>query len=212
MTKHRAFGPLDLFPATLPETLFPPLRGDDGAAPEIAFDPVPRLRRRRGGWSEERQRGFIAALALCGSVASAARSVGMTARGAYRLLDADGADSFAAAWDEAVEAGTSRVRLQALDRALHGDLVPVYRRGRLVRVEHRFSDRLAIALLSGRDKSVEDYRRSAVSARRYRQDMKALDARRAEKQRQADAVWAEHQAILDRLAKERRPRPRVRSL
>src|SRR5207244_1523745 len=102
----------------------------------IAFDPVPRLRNHRSGWTEDRQRAFIAALARCGSVSAAARHVGMTARGAYRLLDAEGADSFARAWDEAIEQGFASVQAGALDRALHGAFVPVYRRGKLDRVEH----------------------------------------------------------------------------
>jgi hypothetical protein len=65
----------------------------------LDFTPVPRQRRRRDGWSEERQKAFIVALAVCGTVSKAARAVGSTARSAYRLLDSPGADSFAAAWD-----------------------------------------------------------------------------------------------------------------
>ena len=54
-------------------------------ANHIAFTPVPRQRKRRAGWSPERQRLFLFALSRCGSVARAARSVGMTPRSAYRL-------------------------------------------------------------------------------------------------------------------------------
>src|SRR5690606_29279423 len=67
--------------------------------PAIPFTPVPRQRQRRSGWTDQRQRAFISALAKCGSVSAAAKSIGMTARSAYRLLDADGADEFARAWD-----------------------------------------------------------------------------------------------------------------
>lgn len=177
---------------------------------EIAFEPVPRLLRRRGGWSEERQRAFIAALARCGSVSAAARSVGKSARGAYKLLDAPGADDFARAWDEAVELGFERLRMDSLDRALRGDLVPVYRRGRLVRVEHRRNDKLAIALLSGRGRAIEDNRRNAVSRRQYREELKADDERRAAEQRRRDEIWAQHQVILDRIEAERKaPKPRA---
>ncbi len=183
----------------------------------IPFTAVPRLRARRRGWSPERQQLFIFALSRCGSVARAARSVGMSPRSAYRLLDAPGADSFATAWDRAIEEGIERVRADALERALGGAFVPVFRRGKIVRVEHRRCDRLAIALLSGKDRLVDDYRRTAVARRGYREDLKALDDRRAEERRQAEAVWAEHQAILDRIALdrvERRPpvQPRARRL
>jgi hypothetical protein len=73
------------FPLELPEHA---LGGASDDTPDIPFTPVERLRRRRTGWSGDRQRAFIATLARCGSVAAAARSVGMTARSAYRLCDA----------------------------------------------------------------------------------------------------------------------------
>jgi hypothetical protein len=79
------------FPELLPAEAFArPL----DELPVADFDPVPRQGVRRGGWSEERQRGLIAALVKCGSVAAAARSVGLTPRSAYRLADAPGAESF----------------------------------------------------------------------------------------------------------------------
>ena len=193
------------FPEDLPDGVtFPdidprldaPAESDE---PAIDFAPVPRLRARRNGWTEGKQRGFIAALARCGSVAAAARVVGMTARSAYRLIDAPGAAAFAAAWDEAIDLGLSRLRLDSLQRSLEGDYVPIYRRGKLVRVEHRRNDKLAIALLSGRDREVESYRRTAVSRREYGQDMGALNAARAA--REALIVEAEnvYQAEVERL-------------
>ena len=188
----------------------------DDPTRHIAFDPVPRQRARRRGWSEARQRGFIFALSRCGSVACAARAVGMSARSAYKLLDAEGADDFARAWDEAVDEGLERVRADAFQRALGGVFVPVFRRGKLVRVEHRQSDALAIALLNGKDKCVDDYARHARARRRkLKRDFAELDRRRAEEQRKAEQVWAEHQAILDRieldalLRRQSRPQPRI---
>lgn len=178
----------------------------------IPFTPVPRLRARRRGWSAERQRAFIDTLAECGSVARSARAVGMSARSAYRLLDAPGGDSFALAWDQAIDQGVEAVRADSLERALGGAFVPVFRRGRLVRVEHRRCDRLAIALLAGKDRSIDDYRRNAVSRRKYRQDTTALDAERADKLHQAEAVWAEHQAILDQFEAARAADPQAPQL
>ena len=176
----------------------------------IDFTPVPRLRRRRNGWTPEAQRAFIDALAQCGCVSVAARAVGRTPRSAYRLLVADGAESFAEAWDQAIARGTERLRLDALDRALNGAWVPVVRRGRLVRLEHRRNDRLAIALLSGRNGSVADNRERASSRRTYRRKILARRKEEAEERRQAEAIWAEHQAILDRIeAGEDDPGPRV---
>ena len=98
----------------------------------IAFTPVPRQRRRRNGWTDDTQRAFIAALEQCGCVAHAARAVGMNSRSAYRLLEAEGAESFAEAWDQAIARGIERLRADAMDRAFHGVWVPVVRRGKVV--------------------------------------------------------------------------------
>ena len=204
------------FPVTLSaaELLASAADGGEGAPEPIAFDTVPRLRNRRDGWTEERQRDFIACLQLCGSVAAAARAVGMSVRSAYRLLHSDGADSFARAWDEAFDEGITRLRGDALDRALNGALVPVYRRGRLVRVEHRRNDRLAIALLGGRDRGIDDNRRTAVARRRYWNDMRALDEQRAEEARGREEAQRAYDAELERmLAKANAMRgPRIRFL
>lgn len=176
----------------------------------IDFTPVPRQRNRRNGWTELSQRAFIAALEECGSVARSARAVGMNPRSAYRLLEAEGADSFAEAWDQAIARGFERVRGHAMLRALHGSWVPVVRRGRVVRMEFRHNDKLAIGVLSGRDgRAIAERREQAVSRRKYRLQLKEFDRKREEERRQAEAIWAEHQAILDNLP---RPEPRIRRL
>jgi hypothetical protein len=146
--------------------------------------------------------------------------VGMTARRAYRLLDADGADSFAEAWDQVIARGIEKLRADAMDRAFLGAWVPVYRKGRLVRVEHRRNDKLAMALLSGRGACGADRRERAASRRRYRQKLLADRAAEVEKKKRAEQVWAEHQAVLDAMEEERlnpkpsavRNPPRIRSL
>lgn len=107
------------------------------------FRPVP-LRARADGWSEERQCGFLAALYATGSVAGAARSVGMTARTAYRLRARTGAESFAQAWRhvltppgsgrvEAAREDFRKVALETLvERVETGFVQPVVYRGRMV--------------------------------------------------------------------------------
>jgi hypothetical protein len=61
-------------PAPFPEWPEPAVTGvvevTDGS---IEFTPVPRLRKRRNGWSEECQRPFIEALSECGCMTTAAR-------------------------------------------------------------------------------------------------------------------------------------------
>lgn len=199
------------FPETLPaDALAWTRQGED--APDLTFTPVPRLRRRRDGWSEERQRAFIAALALCGTVSAAARAVGSTARSAYRLLDAPGAGSFAAAWDAAIDQGYARVQAEALERAVRGAFVPVYRRDKLVQVEHRRSDKLAIALLNCRDRDPNVFRRTAVSRREHRIDLAAKDAAEKERDRRIAEAEADYQAEVDRLVAAIHLGPRIRAL
>lgn len=204
------------FPDTLPADALAWTEAQEGP-PDIPFTPVPRLRKRRNGWSEERQRRFIAALARCGSVAGAARAVGMTARSAYRLLDADGADDFARAWDQAVDEGSARLEMRALERALDGDWVPIYRQGKLWRVERRFNDRLAIAMLGNSNRDMDGYRIGAASRRRrLRQDFAEYDRQReaeeAERLASQEAYQRELDEIMAKAAERRRPEPRVRCL
>jgi hypothetical protein len=176
----------------------------------IHFTPVPRQRKRRNGWTELAQRAFIAALEECGSIARSARAVGMSPRSVYRLLEAEGADSFAKAVDQAVARGVERVRGEAMLRALHGSWVPVVRKGRVVRMEFRHNDKLAIGILSGRDgRSMVDRREQAVSRRKYRLELKELARRREGERAQSEVIWAEHQVIIDNPW---RPEPRIRSL
>ena len=161
---------------TDPADLFDP---DDPEDSLIAFDPVPRQRQRRNGWTDVTRRTFILLLARCGSITRAARWVGMSTRSVYRLRDAPGADGFAEAWDMAIAMGIDRVRADAMDRALNGTFVPVYRKGKLVRVEHRHCDRLAIALLGGEEQSIAESHRSAMGRRRYWEAVRVHDAHKA---------------------------------
>ena len=188
------------FPDTLPADAFaPPAAAPDPDESAIPFTPVPRRRARRSGWTDDRQRRFIAALARCGSVSAAAKHVGMTARTAYKLLDCPGAESFAAAWDAAIDVGFARVEIDALDRALHGSFVPIYRRGKLSRVEHRRNDRLAIALLSGKDNNLDAFRASALSRCQHRADLRELDLLRDERAEQLAQVEQDYRASVERL-------------
>lgn len=174
----------------------------------LFFTPVPRLRRRRNGWSDARQISFIVSLSHCGSVAAAARAVGMSARSAYRLLDAPGACDFARAWDAAYAEGYERTRVDALARSLHGVHVPIYRKGRLVRVEHRQSDRLAIAVLSGtRPNVLPAHRIAMIDRRRNKLWWAALDQEEADEAAcEAERIAAESAARLAEKRANRQPR------
>lgn len=106
----------------------------------LDFTPVPQARARFGGWSALAQRRFIYALSVMGSVGAAARAVGMGRVSAYRLREralvaGGGAESFAAAWDRAVDEGRNRQYDYALERALNGVTTIRVSRGGSVAVE-----------------------------------------------------------------------------
>ena len=93
----------------------------------VPFTPEPS--RKTGGWSAARQRLFIESLAETGSVHSAAKSAGLSARSAYALRVRSGA--FAAGWDAAQQLAVGRLSALAFDRAIHGRIEQVYRDGEL---------------------------------------------------------------------------------
>jgi hypothetical protein len=115
--------------------------------PPPAFTPVPVARARHDGWSVERQRRFVAALGTLGSVNAAARAVGSSRTGVYRLRARTGAESFAAAWD-ATLAHARAVRFdQLLERAVSGVIVPLHYRGQFVGTRHLYDNGAALAAL-----------------------------------------------------------------
>ena len=182
---------------------------DDTEEP-IPFDPVPSRTRRKDGWKPERQRGFIAALARCGSVIAAAKHVGMSASSAYRLLDREGSESFAEAWDMAAEMGRDRVRDCSIDRARNGAWVPVMRKGKIVRMEFRYFDRLAIAILSGRERALADSAEDRADARAIRRRQREEARRRAEAEKEMRRTLDAARAL--QAAPRPRPEPRIRRL
>lgn len=114
----------------------------------LAFEPISSATGRRDGWTPERQRDFILALARIGLVTAAAREVGMSRKSAYALLERAGAESgFAKAWDAAIAEGQDKARGTAIDRALNGVEVPYFYRGTLRGMRRVYDDRLLIAAL-----------------------------------------------------------------
>ena len=111
-----------------------------------AFEPVP-MKPRHDGWTPERQRAFIAALADTGSVTSAARYVNMSTHTAYQLRRHVGADSFRAAWTAALDLGVQRLKDEVFDRALNGQLHPVFIGGKLKGFKRVKNDRLLMFAL-----------------------------------------------------------------
>ena len=112
----------------------------------IDFAPVPR-NYRHDGWTPERQRAFIEALADTGSVQRAAAQVNMSTEGAYYLRRQPAADSFRAAWNAALDHGVQRMKDIAFERAVEGELIPILAGGKLIGYRRRYNDRLLMFCL-----------------------------------------------------------------
>ncbi|WP_260580774.1 hypothetical protein [Sphingopyxis sp. PET50] len=114
-----------------------------------AYDWVPVLKKRRkDGWSPDKQRAFIEALADSGSVVTAAQHVGMSESSAYRLRRSPGAEAFDRAWSAAIDTASKKLLDAAFERALVGTDEPVFdREGNRVGRRLRQSDRLLMFLL-----------------------------------------------------------------
>ncbi|WP_394652898.1 LysR family transcriptional regulator [uncultured Sphingomonas sp.] len=110
------------------------------------FTPVPR-KYRFDGWTAERQRAFIAALAETGSVTAAARRINMSTEGAYFLRRQPGAEEFAAAWADALDHGVQSLTDIAIDRAREGTPVPIFWKGEQVGEKRRYNDKLLMFIL-----------------------------------------------------------------
>ena len=139
-------------PYQLPDRLAALLDADEWAA--LAFDPVP-VKPRHDGWTPQRQRGFIARLALSGCVCAAARAVGKTKKAVYQLRDRPDAASFAKAYDLALGWGKSRAVDLAFERMLVGEVRPVFYRGRRCGEHIRHDNRLLFAVLKTQESQAE---------------------------------------------------------
>ena len=111
------------------------------------FTPVPRRIVRHDGWTPERQKSFIGALADTGCVAIACRMVNMSQPSYYHLRRQPGAESFRAAADAAQTLGLQPVKDEAFDRAMNGQLVPVFVAGKLMGFRRKKNDRLLMFIL-----------------------------------------------------------------
>ena len=89
--------------------------------PDLAtYSPV-ALAPRRDGWTAERQRTFLTALAETGSISLACTEAGISARSADRLRARPEATAFADAWEQALKLATIRLVTIAYERrARHG--------------------------------------------------------------------------------------------
>lgn len=172
------------------------------------FTPVPRQRERHDGWTPERQRGFIEALADTGSVKSAAHAVNMTPEGAYLLRRHPEANSFRKAWEVALALGVQRLEDVAMNRALNGVEVPVYAYGKVIGTRTVYNDALLMFLLRNRapDRFAADSLNNADAAtqsqlermkRAWREEWEAED--KAKRMVESDKILDRINARIDRM-------------
>lgn len=122
----------------------------DAGDPLLDFMPVPRVAPRRNSLTPQRQRAFIAALAACGVVTEAARSIGASLEAIYRLRNAPGAEGFRAAWEAALDRGIARLEDVALARAIEGEERVVVAKGEVVHRYRHHNNALLMFLLKNR--------------------------------------------------------------
>lgn len=119
----------------------------------LLFTPAPIGRATAADWHPHVQREFIRALAQVGVVAAAARSVGRSARSAYRLRARKGAESFAKAWDAAQATAADRAWDAVVGRGFGPVERPVFHRGRQIGVRQHYDNRLLSSALFAQDRA-----------------------------------------------------------
>jgi hypothetical protein len=166
----------------------------------LPFTPVPRQRERHDGWNAQKQADFIEALSATGMVLRAAEKVGMNAASAYRLREAEGAESFAKAWDAALRIGSAQLADIAMDRAINGIAIPHYYKGEKVG-EHRWYDNKLLMFMLRHTNSQKFGPHSAEVdlAERIAREEAAAEAKRLEQLQRAEALLAQTEAELEEL-------------
>ena len=189
----------------IPVSPTPPSDADDALPGVPDFLPWFPQRRTANGWSPDRQRAFLAELQACGSVRQAAAAVGKTARSAWQLRDKPGAEHFAVVWDQMGREGRAKVVEANFARALHGEIQPIFRKGRYRGIRLHHPDRIAIAVLESRKAAADLYADERQRLEQWeqalrRREMDLDDAARGATLRSAEdhAIWQKEAAAGDR--------------
>jgi hypothetical protein len=95
--------------------------------------------------ARKKRESFLKTLAETSTVSRAARVAGIKRSTLYKWRKED--ETFALAWDEALEEGIDKLEAEAVRRAKDGTQEPVYYQGKQVGTIQRYSDTLLIFLL-----------------------------------------------------------------
>ena len=105
----------------------------------------PLTRARREGWTNQRQRSYVRALADTGSHGRAAAQIGISLTSVRRLQRRS--PEFQALCDQALTDGGTTLNEAMMLRAVEGWEAPVFHAGKLAGHRRRFSDTVAIKLM-----------------------------------------------------------------
>jgi hypothetical protein len=117
--------------------------------PLTPFEPVP-VRRRRDGWTVEKQYAFIEALAETGIVEEACRRVGMSRTSADNLRHRPCGMHFRRAWEAALDYSLYRIEEDAFTRSRRGVARPIFYKGEQIGEWRHYDERLTMFLLRAR--------------------------------------------------------------
>ncbi|PTD25135.1 hypothetical protein [Sphingomonas fennica] len=107
---------------------------------------------RRDGWTPERQRAFLEAVAEGHTVEAACRIVGLSVASAYAFRRRANGAAFALGWQAAALQAREKLADILLSRAIDGQVETVTRANGDVIERHRFDNRLATAMLTRMDR------------------------------------------------------------
>lgn len=119
-----------------------------------AFDTAGR-HLRHDGWTPDRQRAFLSAIADGDTVERACRIVGLSVASVYAFRQRAAGAGFALGWRAANLLARERVADQLMARALDGQVETVTRPDGSTISRHRYDNRTALTLLARLDRMVE---------------------------------------------------------
>jgi 3-hydroxyacyl-CoA dehydrogenase len=141
----------------------------------LAFEPA-ALRYRSDGWTPERQREFIEALAETGVIRDAAAKVAMTEQSVSRLRRRPEARAFDIACDAAQRIGARRLVSVAVQRAVEGNVRRRYWRGEVVGEERVYDNKLLMFLIGKLGETLAPRSETADVEARWESWMEAIEA------------------------------------
>jgi len=127
----------------------------NAAAPDATTTAVPPRAQRHDGWTPERQRAFLEAVADGHSAETAARSVGLSPASAYALRRRAAGAAFALGWDAARLLARETVADALTARAVDGQEERITRADGSEVIRFRYDNRLATAMLTRLDRQAD---------------------------------------------------------